>query len=155
MQAVMAIPFGSEAMLTRKVAGVPLLERVLATAVRAGVKELILFWPADADPAIWDQCVTSRALRGLQTRKIRGLPFDPRKSSNWAAIGSLLNDEFLWLPWNFVTAARFLAALEPSMVLPLSWVKPVRLVKDLIGRSLRPGISTDPGDRWCLHIFCR
>src|SRR5271166_4591952 len=122
MQAVMTIPFGSQAMLTRKVAGVPLLERVLATAVRAGVKDLILFWPADADPAIWDQCVTSRKLQGLRTRSIRGLSFYPRKSGNWAAIGSLLNDEFLWLPWNFVTAARFLAALEPSIVLPLSWV---------------------------------
>src|SRR5271165_2424038 len=99
MQAVMTIPFGSEAMLTRKVAGVPLLERVLATAVRAGVKDLVLFWPADADSAIWDQCVSSGALVGLQTRKIRGLPFDPRKSGNWAAIGSLLRDEFLWLPW--------------------------------------------------------
>ena len=145
MQAVMVIPFGSEGMLTRKVAGVPLLERVLATAARAGVKDLIMFWPADADRAIWDQCVTSRTLQGLRTRTIRGLSFDPRKSGNWAAIGSLLHDEFLWLPWNFVTAARFLAALEPTMVLPLSWAKPVRLVKDPIGRSLRPGISTDPG----------
>ena len=79
MQAVMVIPPNSEATLTQRVAGVPLLERVLATAVRAGVKELILFWPADTDPAIWEQCATSRALRGLQTRKIRGIPFDPRE----------------------------------------------------------------------------
>jgi len=145
MQAVMVIPFGSEAMLTRKVAGVPLLLRVLATAVRAGVKDLILVWPADADPAIWDQCVTSRALRGLQTRTIRGLPFEPRDSGDWAAIGSLLNDEFLWLPWNFVTAARFLKAVKTSADLPLSWKKPVRLVKDLIDRSPRAGIGTDSG----------
>jgi phosphatidylglycerophosphate synthase len=145
MQAVMVIPSGSEAMLTRKVAGVPLLVRVLATAVRAGVKELILLWPADADPAIWDKCVTSRALQGLQTRKIRCLPFDPRESGNWAAIGSLLNDEFLWLPWNFVTVVRFLTAIKTSMVLPLSWGKPVRLVRDLSDRSPRAGISTDPG----------
>ena len=145
MQAVMVIPFGSEAMLTREVAGVQLLLRVLATAVRAGVKELIIFWPADADPAIWIQCVTSRALQGLRTRWIQGLPLDPRKSGNWTAIGPLLKDEVLWLPWNFVTTARLLKAAKTSMVLPLSWEKPVRLNKDLIDRDARTGISTDPG----------
>lgn len=145
MQAVMVIPSGVEAMLTRKVAGVPLLSRVLATAVRAGVKKLILFWPADADPAIWDHCVTSAPLRGLQTFKIPGVSFDPRESGNWSTLGSMLNDEFLWLPWNFVTTTRFLATIQPSMVLPLSWVKPVWLLKELIDRSPRAGISTDSG----------
>jgi phosphatidylglycerophosphate synthase len=145
MQAVMVIPSKSAAMLTQKVAGVPLLVRVLATAVRAGVKDLILFWPADANPEIWDQCVSFRASQGLQIRKIQCLPFDPRKSSSWAAIISLLDDEFLWLPWNFVTTPRFLRAIKPSMVLPLSWEKPVRIRKDLINRSPRAGISTDPG----------
>ncbi len=145
MQAVMVIPSKSEVMLTQKVAGVPLLLRVLATAMRAGVKDLILFWPADADPAIWDQCVASRELQGLQTRKIRGLPFDPRKRDSWAAIGSLLDDEWLWLPWNFVTTVRFLKLIKTSMVFPLSWGNPVRLVKDLIDRSPRAGISTEPG----------
>lgn len=145
MQAVMVIPSGSDVMLTQKVAGVPLLVRVLATAVRAGVKELILFWPADADPAIWDQCVTSQALQGLRTRKIRGLPLDPRKSRNWVAISPLLKHELLWLPWNFVTTARFLTEAKTSMVLPLSWEKPVRLNKDLIEGNPRAGISTDPG----------
>jgi phosphatidylglycerophosphate synthase len=109
------------------------------------VKDLILFWSADADPAIWDQCIVSPALHGLQTRTIRGLPFDPRESDDWAAVGSLLNDEFLWLPWNFVTVARFLKAVKTSADLPLSWEQPVRLVKDLIDRSPRAGIGTDPG----------
>jgi phosphatidylglycerophosphate synthase len=144
MQAVMVIPSESEALLTQKIAGVPLLERVLATAVRAGVKELILLWPADADPAILDRCVTSRALRGLQPRTIRGLPFDSRDKSSWAAIGPLLHDEFLWLPWNFVTAARFLTTIKTSMAFPLSWEKPVRFIKDGIDRSSRAGGSTDP-----------
>ena len=153
MQAVMVIPSGSEAMLTQKVAGVPLLVRVLATAVRAGVKELILFWPADADPAIWDQCVTSRALQGLRTRKIRGLPFDPRKSGNWAAISPLLKDEFLWLPWNFVTTARFLTVAKTSMVLPLSWEKPVRLDQRADRWESTRWYQHGSRRRWCLHKF--
>ena len=152
MQAVMVIPPNSEATLTQRVAGVSLLERVLATAVRAGMKNLILFWPADADPAIWHQCANSRTLRGLQTHKIRGLSFDPRERGHWDAIGSLLSDDILWLPWNFVTTARFLKALKPSMVLPLSWERPVRLVRDLKDRSPREGISADPGvDGISLH----
>ena len=138
MQAVMAVPPGVDALLARKIAGVPLLERVLATAVRAGVKKLILFWPAGANPAIRDRCLNAPSVRGLQALTIRSIPFDPRKPSSWAAICSLLDDEFLWLPWNFVTTTRLLTAAEPSMVLPLSWMKPVRLSKE----GLRPGVST-------------
>ena len=64
----------------------------------------------------------------------------------------MLSDDILWLPWNFVTTARFLKALKPSMVLPLSWERPVRLVRDLKDRSPREGISADPGvDGISLH----
>jgi hypothetical protein len=45
---------------------------------------------------------------------------DPPNAASWTAIHSLLKDEFLWLPWNFVTAPRLLAAIKPLMVLPLS-----------------------------------
>lgn len=145
MQAVMTIPSGSEAMLTWKVAGVSLLVRVLATAIRAGAKELILFWPAEADPAMWNRFANSPELGGLKTVNVQYTAFDPSKSGNWAAISSLLSDEVLWLPWNFVTAARLLAAIKPSTALPLTWQKPVRLTKDLIERSPRAAISTDPG----------
>lgn len=142
MQAVMAIPSGSQAMLTWDVAGLPLLVRVLATAVRAGVNELILFWPADGNPAIWNQCACSPALKGLTIRKVEGFPFDPRKNSSWTAICSLLDDEFLWLPWNFVTVPRLLAAINLSIA-PLGCEKPARIKKDRTERSQRVGISTD------------
>ena len=131
----------------------PLLERVLATAVRAGVKDLILFWPADADPAIWDQCVTSRALQGLQTHIIRGLPFDPRESGNWAAISSLLNDEFLWLPWNFVTAARSLKAVKTSAVPPLELGKTGAACQRPDRSESTCGYRHGSRCRWRLHTF--
>lgn len=143
MQAVMVIPSGSEKMLTQGVAGVPLLIRVLATAKRAGVTELLLFWPADTDREICDKAAAAPELRGLRTRIIGSFPFDPRKPGNWAAISSLREDEFLWLPWNFVTSSRLLAAIKPSVVLPLNWSEPVRLIKELLNRP-RAGISTDP-----------
>ncbi len=144
MQALMVIPPGSEAILAQDVAGVPLLVRVLATAVRSGVKELILLWPADADPEVWDRCSFSPALHGLQTRSIRGLPFDPRDCSNWVALASLLNDEFLWLPWNFVTTSRFLKGVKTSSNLPVRWERPARIVKDLIYGTPPTGIGADP-----------
>ena len=53
MQAVLAIPdletllhFGAQDdALMQRVAGVPLLVRVLATAVRAGVDSVLVIWP--------------------------------------------------------------------------------------------------------------
>jgi phosphatidylglycerophosphate synthase len=146
MQAVMVVPSGvvpsgAENILTHNVAGVPLLVRVIATAMRGGVKELVLFWPGDTDTKIWDQVAASPALRGLHTQ-MQSLPFDPRQNGSWAAMSTLLNDEFLWLPWNFVTSSRILAAIEPSPVLPLSWDKPIRLSKKLIACSLRFGVAS-------------
>ena len=129
MQAVMVVPSGAENTLTHNVAGVPLLVRVIATAMRGGVKELVLFWPGDTDTKLWDQVAASPALSGLHTRQIQSFPFDPRQSGNWAAMSTLLNDEVLWLPWNFVTSSRILAAIEPSPVIPLSWDEPIRLSK--------------------------
>ena len=143
MQAVMVIPKGSEKMLTQHVAGIPLLERVLATAMRAGVRELVLFWPCGMDPALWEETAASPILRGLKTLKVDSFPFDPKESRSWNAIRTLLQQEFLWLPWNFVTSSRLLSALEPSPVLPLNWGKPVHLTKELFGRSPRVGVTTD------------
>ncbi len=143
MQAVMVIPRGSEKALKANIAGVPLLVRVIATAMRAGVRELVLFWPDEIDPALWDEVAESPFLRGLETLKIDSFPFDPKKSRSWNAIHTLLKEECLWLPWNFVTSSRLLSALDPSPVLPLNWDKPVRLPKELLGRSRRVGVNTN------------
>ena len=144
MQAVMVVPSGAENTLTQKIAGVPLLVRVIATAMRAGVKELLLFWPCDIDTRIWDQVESSPALGGLHSHQIQLFPFDPRQNGSWAAMSTLLNDEFLWLPWNFVTSSRILAAIEPSPVLPLNWDKPIRLSKKLSACSLHFGVASGP-----------
>jgi phosphatidylglycerophosphate synthase len=144
MQAVMVVPSGAGNTLTQNVAGVPLLVRVLATAMRGGVKELVLFWPGATDTKLWDQVAASPALAGLHTRQIQSFPFDPRQNGSWAAISTLLNDEFLWLPCNFVTSSRILRAIEPSPVLPLSWDQPIRLSKKLVAGSLRFGVASSP-----------
>ena len=143
MQALMVIPNGSDKALQENIAGVPLLVRVIATATRAGVRELVLFWPDDIDPALWDEVAASPLLRNLQTLRIDSFPFNPKKSRSWNAIGALLKEEVLWLPWNFVTASRLLSGLAPAPVLPLQWDKPVRLTKELLGRIRRVGARKD------------
>lgn len=155
MQAVMVIPKGSEKMLTQRVAGLPLLERVLATAMRAGVKELVLFWPCEIDSKLWTQAAESPLLRGLETIKIDSFPFDPKRSRSWNAIRTLLKDECLWLPWNFITSSRLLASLEPCPVIPRRWNKPARLMKELLGTSARGGVRINPGVDGVSHPFAQ
>jgi phosphatidylglycerophosphate synthase len=144
MQAVMVIPPGSEKMLNQDVVGVPLLIRVLATAVRAGVTKVLLFWPGDGRRGIRQECAADPELRGLEVQSVGSFALDPRQRGNWAAIGSLLEDEFLWLPWNFVTSSRRLAAIRTSAVLPVRWSEPVRLVKDSISRIPLNGTGAAP-----------
>jgi hypothetical protein len=145
MQAVMAIPSGSERALRQNVAGVPLLVRIIGTAIRAGVKELLLFWPGEVDVAVWEEAAASPVLQSLETIKINSFPFDPKRSRSWNAIHVLLKQECIWLPWNVVTSSRFLSALELSPVLPLNWDKPVRLKKEVLGRSAKVPVNTDQG----------
>src|SRR5207302_5071224 len=61
MQVVIAIPdihtlnqYGGPAeALMREVCGVPLLVRVIKTALRAGVTSLLVIWPSDVPQSIW------------------------------------------------------------------------------------------------------
>jgi hypothetical protein len=61
---------------------------------------------------------------------VKAESFEPRRNSNWEALSGLLDDQFLWLPWNWVTNKRALASLKPSDVLPADWNPPIQLTKD-------------------------
>jgi phosphatidylglycerophosphate synthase len=134
MQAVLAIPelcvlrkyIDAAGVLTRDIAGVPLLVRVIATARRGGVDSLLVIWPPDVDPSIWNQCAASPLVQGLQI-ECRVRPFDPRRHDDWLAIAGYLAEQFLWLPWNLVTHKRALMELAPLAVQPVSWDAPALL----------------------------
>jgi len=130
MQALIAIPprqvlqkhGGTEQALMQNVAGVPLLVRVVATAMRAGADSAVVIWPEDVDPAIWDRCAASRLLIGFKmTKFVCPIIFSPQSAASWAAIGDELEATFLWLPWNWVTHKRALAGLSPEAAPPLTW----------------------------------
>jgi len=67
MQALVVIPERSvlrsytdaEGVLTREIAGTPLLIRVIATAMRAGADAILVIWAPDIDQSIWNRCAAS------------------------------------------------------------------------------------------------
>ena len=159
MQAVVAIPaletlqklgYGAE-FLVREVAGVPLLVRVLATAVRAGVDSILVIWPDDLNPAILESCAESSLVKSVRVEKFDWTnAFDPNTAS-WEATAERLDNEFLWLPWNWVTNRRALTALSPSPVRPATWDSPVLLKKAAVLRAGPLRVSSGP-QTWGISI---
>ena len=138
MQAVLAIPSlerlrsygGATEVLMQKVAGVSLLVRVVATAKRAGLDSVLVIWPDGVDPAILVSCAESSLLKGVQVDNVVWRnAFDPRNADHWAAIAGRLEDQFLWLPWNWVTHKRALMGLSPASICPANWQSPALLEK--------------------------
>jgi len=136
VQAVLAIPsletlrnYGDATeVLMQKVAGVPLLVRVIATAKRAGVESVLVIWPEDMNSAILESCAESSLFKGVQIDKLVWKnAFDPRSTNDWAAIAAHLEDQFLWLPWNWVTHKRALTGLSPASIRPSTWEFPALL----------------------------
>src|SRR5215472_6324487 len=139
MQAVLRIPdlftlqkfAGAERILTREVAGVPLLVRVIVTAMRAGVNKLLIIWAPDVDRSAWDQCALFPLLRGLQIAHLVRR-FDPDQPASWAGIAETVQEPFYWLPWNWVTHKRALAELVRLSAKPESWEAPALLDKHAV-----------------------
>jgi phosphatidylglycerophosphate synthase len=156
VQAVLAIPgletlrnYGDAAeVLMQKVAGVPLLIRVVATAARAGVNSVLVIWPEGVNSAILESCAESSLLKNIQVdHLVWPSTFDPQSPAHWAAIWGRLEDRFLWLPWNWVTHKRALARLTPASVLPSTWDYPALLEKRVpfhrVGFRICSGSQTD------------
>ena len=150
MQAVIAIPdthtlnqYGGPAeALMREVCGVPLLVRVIKTAVRAGANSFLVIWPFDVPQSIW-LSAQAELVRDVLCGIVIVQPeaFEPRPNSNWEALSGLVDDQFLWLPWNWVTNKRVLASLKPSKVFPIDWSLPILLKAD---HNARVRLSIEP-----------
>ena len=138
MQAVLAIPSlemlrgygGPTEVLMQRVAGVPLLVRVIATAKRAGMDSVLVMWPEGVDEGVLLSCAESRLLEGLRVKSLRRRDaFDPKSAAHWAAIAVHLDEQFLWLPWNWVTHKRALIGLPQASKRVSTWEFPVLLHK--------------------------
>jgi phosphatidylglycerophosphate synthase len=110
---------------------VPLLARILATVARAGVESVLVIWPENLNPAILESCSESSLVKKMRVDKLVWKnAFDPRSATDWAAIAGRLQDQFLWLPWNWVTHKRALTTLLSAPVCPSTWELPALLEKD-------------------------
>jgi phosphatidylglycerophosphate synthase len=61
--------------------------------------------------------------------------FDPNSRSSWTNLEGLLEDRFVWLPWNWVTNARALANLPESQDSPFTWDAPTWVSKSWLSKS--------------------
>ena len=150
MQAVIAIPAltvvaGKQTtteLLTRQVAGVPLLKRVILTASRAGATDILLI-SREALGHVMPEIFSKEILpSGSRIRVIQFSRFDPRDPSSWAKLETYLNQQFLWIPWNWVTTKQFLKNLPLRNPASVDWAKHAHI-------SLHE-VSDDPTSRLAL-----
>jgi phosphatidylglycerophosphate synthase len=119
MQAVIAIPaftsvIGEQKateLLMRPVAGVPLVKRIILTASRAGATDILLICPAALGPQLSQKFSQTVFEYGSGIRVIQFDKFYLRDSACWAKLDGHLNDQFIWIPWNWVTTKQFLINL--------------------------------------------
>ena len=169
MQAILTIPDwtgrhgATDQMLFHEIGGVPLLIRTIATASRAGADEVLLispgFIPCEVVKRIRENKIFS-ALPIVKCISIR--EFDPAAASAWQQISSQLQDEFFWIPWNWVTNKRALIAFPLLAYEPASWTVPARLRRDVVmnpteflsfkgraeGIAVLSEDSVDDAERW-------
>lgn len=132
MKAVIAIPelaaLVSEQqatqMLMRPVAGVPLLMRTVLTAVRTGASDVLMVVPAAMSGRFLQKLLERFSTIGVRIELIQISEFDPRGVSGWIILRRHLKDEFLWVPWNWMTTQGYLSQLPLVDIESVDWSKP-------------------------------
>ena len=92
-----------DALFLKKIAGVPLLLRVILTAIRGGASSVLLVHPRSV-PASWlvsklQPALGSTELELLEVDEV----FEPQRREDWQQLEHRLEPRFLWMPWNYVT----------------------------------------------------
>ncbi len=132
MKAVIAIPelagIVSEQqatkMLMRPIAGVPLLMRTILTAARAGASDVLLVVPAAMSGRSLQKVLERLSKLRVRIELIQISEFDPRGRSSWIILRGHLKDEFLWVPWNWITTKGYLSQLPLVDIESVDWSKP-------------------------------
>jgi hypothetical protein len=119
MQVILAIPSnqelqaygGTEEALLRDVSGVPLVVRIVATGLRAGADRVLIVHDQRLPVKVQDALQSSKVLRAAREMEFVHIPlFDPASRQSWQDLSASLDDELLWLPWNWVTNKYALTA---------------------------------------------
>ena len=130
-------------MLMRPIAGVPLLMRTVLTAVRAGASDVLLVVPTAISDLFLQKLLETVSQRGLRIEPIQISDFDPQAWSSWIILKRQLKDEFLWLPWNWVTTKNHLSQLPLVDIESVDWSKAAyttlhEVDRDLASSALSP-----------------
>jgi len=130
-------------MLMRPIAGVPLLIRTVLTAVRAGASEVLLVVPTAISELSLQKFLERISQRGIRIEAIQISDFDPQRYTSWIALKEHLKDEFLWLPWNWVTTKNLISKLPLVDIASVDWSKAAyttlpEVDRDLASSALSP-----------------
>lgn len=133
---ILKTPDTAKKYLLRPVAGVPLLTRVLATAIKAGADRLVLICPSSVPSYLRERVFESNLMRGLDVVTVLSEEaFDPTISANWENLRIHLSAELLWLPWNWVTTKQCLSGLKPMPISLADWSRPVLIDRNEMTRD--------------------
>jgi phosphatidylglycerophosphate synthase len=135
MQVILAIPSnqelqaygGTQETLLRDVSGVPLVVRIVATGLRAGAERVLVVHREPLPREIQAALRSSRVPRAAEMEFVQKPLFDPTSQQAWQGLSASLDEELLWLPWNWVTNKYALTALRPNDKRPYAWDRPVVL----------------------------
>jgi phosphatidylglycerophosphate synthase len=110
-------------LLMRPVAGVPLLIRSVLTAVRAGASDVLLVVPPAISARLLQKLLETISRQEVRVELIQIGEFDPQGRSSWITLKRHLKDEFLWLPWNWITTKNFVLQLPLVDIGSVEWSK--------------------------------
>lgn len=136
MQIILAIPSnqelsayrGTEQALFCDVSGVPLVIRTVATGLRAGADHVLIVHSDPLPREIQDALRSNPLLRASREIEFLRIPlFDPASPESWQDLSTSLDDDLLWLPWNWVTNKYSLTGLRRLEQRPDAWDRPLLL----------------------------
>jgi phosphatidylglycerophosphate synthase len=110
-------------LLMRPVAGVPLLIRTVLTAARAGASDVLIVVPAAMSARLLQKLLETISRQEVRVELIQISEFDPQGHSSWIILKRHLKDEFLWLPWNWITTKNFVSQLPLVDIGSVDWSK--------------------------------
>jgi phosphatidylglycerophosphate synthase len=136
MQIILAIPSsqelqahgGAEEALLRNVSGVPLVIRSVATGLRTGADHVLIVHSDPLRREIQYAFRSNKFLQAAREVEFVQIPlFDPASPQSWQDLSASLDDDLVWLPWNWVTNKYSLTGLKRLDQRPDAWDRPLHL----------------------------
>jgi hypothetical protein len=111
----------------------------LATAQRAEASDVLVISPQDMPAELVEAFLQLPLLRRKgNVRLVQAENFDPNARSSWTNLQNQLEDQFIWLPWNWVTHARALTSISKLKQSSPDWTGPSWVSKAVVLSDTNP-----------------